>query len=717
MKLPLYFCGCLYQATINRIGYLASLGSAGLILLHPQPGIANEWGLKPLGPVIEVKDKGAPPVKQELKSLRQKFPTEGAPLTLFKDGTPKALLVLPESPTKTEQAAADLFRETLRKMTGANFPVLTEEKIRVENNTVVDTQGRAWESVLWIGNTKQAAAKGITAEDLRPEGYRLKSDGGWLFILGNDNGKSLRDLNGTVFAATTLLEDYLGVRWLWPGDEGTVIPKQQTVTLPALNEQNEPALAQRIIRNAGLEITDRHKVGLKLLGDSEKEVEIFLESLRKQGEWLRRQQCGSSLQLSYRHAFGGWYEKYGKEHPDWFALQPSGSRAQKTDRPRLCKANPEVAKQRAREIIEQYKANPNLDSASLSPNDGSGEDHFCMCEECRKLDPPNGNLVELMFSRDGKRFYEKYPALSDRLATFYNRIAEEVAKTLPDATLGAYAYSYYRDAPLGVTLHPSIIIGFVGLTYFNEEMRQSDLKEWNGWSRKASRLLLRPNLLIAGAALPAVYVNRLGEDIRHCYQTGMTLADFDSLVGHWSTQGLNYYVLAKLLWNPAADVDALVKDYCEKGFGTAAEPIREYFLMLEKTTLQVASPKREADKGELREEERDIPAIADPRRREQLAFESAYFTAFTPEVVGQLRGLLKKATDATEDAEVHARIAFLALGLDYLDLFQATLESTDNKQAKKNLLDWYRKTFHEHPHALGLVFHLFRTGASFRGIQ
>ena len=36
---------------------------------------------------------------------------------------------------------------------------------------------------------------------------------------------------------------------------------------------------------------------------------------------------------------------------------------------------------------------------------------------------------------------------------------------------------------------------------------------------------------------------------------------------------LNYYVRAKLMWNAEADVDGLVRDYCERFYGKAADAV------------------------------------------------------------------------------------------------------------------------------------------------
>lgn len=677
---------------------------------------ADEWGTKPLGEPVEIpSEKVSPPIKQELKSLHKKFQTDSKPVVLFENGEPKALLVLPESPTETETRAAHLLRDTLEKMTGTRPPVLSEEKLTLKESTIVDTQGREWNNAIWIGETAQAKKAEVNVDELIPEGYKLQGKGTWLFVRGNDTAHGEKKLNGTYFAVASLLEDYLDVRWLWAGDLGTVIPENKSITLPPIHEQNEPALQQRLIRT-GSGVSDRSEIGLKLLGGTEEDYKN-LEKIQKQNHhWLTVMKSGGSKNLNYRHAYGHWYETYAKDHPEWFALQADGTRTQVTDRPRLCKANPEVAKQKAKEIIAAYKEDPTMDSASISPNDGSGEDNFCMCQECRKLDVPNAPLRRAMFSKDRKRFYEEYPSLSNRVATFYNRIAEETVKTLPDAKLGAYAYSSYRDVPLGITMHPSIIIGFVGLDYFDDSVREADQERWDGWSMISSSLFLRPNLLHGGASLPAVYVNRLGEDIRHCYQTGMVVADFDSLTGNWATQGLNYYILAKLLWDPSTDVDAAVKDFCEKGFGKASDKIYQYFTEVEEAIVKVAKRDTKEMEEELRAEEQVTPV--DPRTVRRREFETTYFGVFTPEFTNHLRGILNEASEATDDETVRARIAFLAVALEYVDLTRATL--VEDKDAKKealtNLLAWYRKVYHEHPEAINAVGRLWRTNASYRGI-
>ncbi len=103
-------------------------------------------------------------------------------------------------------------------------------------------------------------------------------------------------------------------------------------------------------------------------------------------EWQR---LGGTLGLAGGHSYGHTWEKYHRDHPEWFALQPNGSRdlSQLTpERARLCKSNLALIDALARDKIAELKAS-GAKSISLSPNDG-GRATFCVCDECRKLDPP-----------------------------------------------------------------------------------------------------------------------------------------------------------------------------------------------------------------------------------------------------------------------------------------------------------------------------------------
>jgi hypothetical protein len=127
-------------------------------------------------------------------------------------------------------------------------------------------------------------------------------------------------------------------------------------------------------------------------------------------------------------------------------------------------------------------------------------------------------------------------------------------------------------------------------------------------------------------------------------------------------------VLAKLLWNPAADVPALVDDYCRAGFGTAAPEVKNYFAQLETLTSELAAGIAGDIAGELRAEEDEPARGLDP--------DSIYAVIpkyYGPARLAPLRATLARAAAAARsgasgrEAEVLRRIVFLGRGLDYAE--------------------------------------------------
>jgi hypothetical protein len=323
---------------------------------------------------------------------------------------------------------------------------------------------------------------------------------------------------------------------------------------------------------------------------------------------------------------------------------------------------------------------------------------------------------------DGKKLTVPYVSLSDRTFTFYNQVAEGLAKAYPDKLLGTYAYATYRDLPLGVRPHPNLLVGFVGMGYWDDEQLEPDRRRWEQWAGAAKNLFLRPNAFHQGHGMPGVFVTKLDRDIKRCYQTGMVAADFDSVLHHWATQGLNYYVLAKLLWDPSQDVGTIVDDYCQKGFGPAGRVTRRYFRELEEVTDRCAAgsankPKGNTSAGGLREEELDETAVRRGETYQRLA------RTYTPAVIARLRQTLAEARSAAgSDDRVKQRIAFLETGLRYGELqgevHRAFLANRADKAPLLRLLDERHEAFREivrtQPFAVNVAYIAWREGSMWK---
>jgi hypothetical protein len=433
---------------------------------------------------------------------------------------------------------------------------------------------------IYIGHCKANADLAV-----QPEEFVIRTKGSDLHICGGDTAPGGLICRGTLYGVYDFIERELGVRWLFPGEHGEVAPKQATITLPDINRRFQPRIAKRKVRDVAVSREDTFAPVLKQWGIP---VEAWkaAHGSDSTGAWFRRMRLGARIEIEGGHAYAGWWEKYGKEHPEWFALQPDGTRTQKPERERLCKSNPALWDEIARVRIAEFKADPSKRMASLAPNDG-GANKWCMCAACRALDPvaaPKLLNDRSLIDPTTKLPFSEYPALTDRVFTFFNEIAKRVRREMPDRDLVAYAYSVYRTPPVKLgPLAPNLIVGYVGL----------DLEDIEAWSRIAPRLYLRPNDLgpAVDLGMPRNHAAWLAEVLKFAVEHKAIGFDFDNGHGNWSAHGLDYYVLSKALWNPDLDVRAAIADYCRAAYGPAAEVMQQYHDALERISDKVRNDK------------------------------------------------------------------------------------------------------------------------------
>ncbi len=470
-----------------------------------------------------------------------------AELTLVEKGVSVAPIMLAEDASaETRQAAADLALY-LGKISGAK-PQIVE-----------GTQAPAPARAIWVGLHPQLAAAvpqvKLTFE--HPEEILIACNGQHLVVAGRDRTLGGKQTEfGTANAVYTFLEKHLDVRWLWPGALGEDLIHRDTITLAPFEYRFHPIFRHRHLWP------------------------------RQPREWHTFQRVNfTSLQVSAGHAYTKWWDAYHEQHPDWFALRSDGTRtperwgpAVKPEAVKLCVSNPEVAAQWLENAQEALQQDPARIMVSASPNDGAG---FCVCEKCRAMDDPHGPAMW------------GYVALTDRYVKYWNSLARRLRERFPqrEVWVGAYAYSAYKTPPSSVSLEPNIAVGYVGhFPLANDEATQKEKEGWLGWAAKASTMFYRPNLFhYSGGwlSLPSIATRRTSEDFRFLADHKCIGIEVDTLPRNWSTQGVQYYLLAQLAYDPYQDAGALLQDYYRRGFGPAAGEIERYFNLMEQAHEEV----------------------------------------------------------------------------------------------------------------------------------
>ena len=159
-------------------------------------------------------------------------------VVLVEDGAPAVAIVLPANAERIAAYAADELAYHVEKASGARLEILKEPLDQPLDLPAV-----------YVGATQAARDAGIDPQGLASEEAVLRSLDGNLFIVGNDGpGDALSYGNthsGTLWGVYEILERWLGVRWLWPGELGEFIPHTSDVRIPQLDESCVPRFVAR----------------------------------------------------------------------------------------------------------------------------------------------------------------------------------------------------------------------------------------------------------------------------------------------------------------------------------------------------------------------------------------------------------------------------------------------------------------------------------------
>jgi len=180
----------------------------------------------------------------------------------------------------------------------------------------------------------------------------------------------------------------------------------------------------------------------------------------------------------------------------------------------------------------------------------------------------------------------KTQGLSNLYWAWLNKVAERLEARHPDRKIVGLAYSDVRMPP-PFKLHRNIIAWLVfKMSDIVIDKRFTDLDAPDStirrWAEAATAIghhdwfhgngFLIPRFYMAYVQQTFLTFEKLGAPIRYAYAEAYP---------NWGLDGPKYYLLARLWWDPHTDLDAELRRLCGDLFGPAAEPMRQYFALLE----------------------------------------------------------------------------------------------------------------------------------------
>ncbi|OHB67041.1 MAG: hypothetical protein A2Y76_00520 [Planctomycetes bacterium RBG_13_60_9] len=444
-------------------------------------------------------------------------------MTISQDGQARATIVVAPDAPEPEQHAAKELASFLGQITDAQFKLANQEEQEA--------------SCIFVGpGAAKWADEPPATEGLGAEGIVIKTVGDDLVLTGGQP-------RGTLYAVYTLLEDRLGCRW-WSSTEST-IPKMATVNVDKIDVRYVPPLEYR----------------------SPYWFDAF------DGDWAARSKCngqGHRLTSTHggKHIYEGFVhtfyplippEKYFAQHPEWFS-EIKGTRT--TDRAQLCLTNEEMRKELVKNLKERLRNNPSATIASVSQNDWHGN---CQCKNCAAVEQEEGSPAGLMLR-------------------FVNAVAADIEQEFPHVAISTLAYQYTRKPPAITKPRPNVVVQLCSIECsfckpLADERNKAFRDDIIGWSKMCDRLYIWDYTTnFRHHIMPHPNLRVLGPNVKF-FADHNVKGIFEQ--GAYTTNGaemaeLRAWVLAKLLWDPSRDGEALINEFIDGYYGAAAPQIKAY---------------------------------------------------------------------------------------------------------------------------------------------
>jgi hypothetical protein len=454
------------------------------------------------------------------------------------------------------QAITDL-QHHLQAMTGAAFDVVL----------TADPKAVAAPAIVF---GELAVALGATAKQETPlrDAFRL---------IVRDDGLVLFGGESEVAASHAMYHwlRSLGCDWIMPGPEGEVIPVRRRLETEAMDVAQAPSFGVRRPWYSG---------GRAI---------VFAEEVQQFAQWKRRMAQTHRHNVSHPHYLIGGHMWHGllrqfkaelDADPTMRPLVRKPDGTYKRGKYQLEATHPGVVELTVRFIRDYFSRNkwPKDKAVALSigPNDGGGysEAPEALAAGGGRVDPITGDNDQ-----------------TDVLILYANNVLEAVADEFPNLSLGFYIYSVHADYPMKHRPHPKFVAHFADITYSRYhaiEDRQSYTRNYyRGILEQWARLHQEQgnpmwfygyNWNLAENLFPYTKVRIWGEDLPYYHRMGVS--------GHnneqdkaWSILGPHNYIMARMSWDVSLDWRELLREYCRKAFGGAAERMTDYYLLLDDT--------------------------------------------------------------------------------------------------------------------------------------
>ncbi len=551
--------------------------------------------------------------------------SQKAKLLIAAQGIPKARIVIGNQASEVEKFAAEELQKYVKAVSGADLPISTHGS----DSSL---------STIFIGTpASNPGVRGLKARELKPAADDSATDGFLIktFTTGSKQGLLLgsNGPRGVLFAVYGFLEQCLGVRFFGFDRSGEIIPSRTTINIDPIDLWQRPRFKFRISNNNNFVSSDRKMLTRVADWSVKNGYNAFLIPVEDTSKVATEELTRRGMEIwGGGHVWGEFTpeKKLFASHPEYFPLI-DGKRTFTGDKFAIsfCYSNPDAMRSFVAKAVAYVRQRPMLTVFACWPQDGSQGWAQCQCDGCRKYSFSDWNVA---IANAVAQAFETDPVLKNIRVQWiaYNECSVPPTKVRP--------YKKGRKLDIFYTN---------GARDYLAPMDSEANHKCADWLRHDA---LRKRVNTNGKLNPgdddlAAY-QRLDSVLRYLrqadYHGNISLLEYvnyhigywldlpymqNVLTGPWPAQvyqkDLQFYLsrgidgwsdcfdwpndapdpfwnrlMARLAWDPYADVDAIKKDFYAKYYGPADQIMRQYFDDIWQT-LTRAKP-QPADYGRLK---------------------------------------------------------------------------------------------------------------------
>jgi tetratricopeptide (TPR) repeat protein len=515
--------------------------------------------------------------------------------TLVANGQARAQIVTGADAPETVRFAARELRTFVARMSGAELPIAARPTAGVP--------------AIRLGPAARAVLPPQELKDIRRDGYLITLAGGDLCIVGLDDSGHHTDIEallargethsmptwdfnrGTLYGVYRLLET-LGMRWFLPGEFGQRAPRSKTLTFSGTIRAN-PHFISRTVGYWSIWIGNYFNRDFKKITVMPGERRALGFTPAENRMWELRMR-GATFQIPLNHypSSTRWVERFGREHPEYFALYPDGSRSS-VDRVHdghLCYTEPGVVRESAADV-QAFLAGRDSESRGISRvhpitkkpmhDDNKGwpehiayagyfsllpHDGFrpCACPRCTAL-------ISTSDIKGGEHSRLVWPYIA--------RCAAQV----PEGKVTCLAYgTYARPYPGMEKLPANVVVGFCAFSHpaslFYKDAFEQYQQSVRSWAERTHGKLafwqhyLASNRDEENVGIPEHTPQMYARVVRVMARYGNHVF-CEMMADSIMFELFNRYLLMKLFYDPTLDERDIFRDYVLQFYGPQAGPL------------------------------------------------------------------------------------------------------------------------------------------------